>query len=92
MVIYVIIMYVLAEQIRWDYPGLLQSWYADDFSMAGARSHLKPAIFRAESLGSACGFYLRPEKSQFVQYPGVSEEDAKEVTAPLEINHREGER
>ena len=89
MVIYGLILSVLVDYIRGEYPVFLQSWYADDFITSGA--HIKPAIACIDSLSLACGFFLGPEKSRFVISPGVSEEAAMADTAPLECSHREGE-
>ena len=44
MVLYWLRLYVIVEQIWWEYPGFLQLWYSDDFSTAGTDAHLKPAI------------------------------------------------
>ena len=73
MVIYGLIMSVLVDKIRGEYPGFLQSWYADEFITAGAGAHLKLAISRIESLGPAPGLFLELDKSQFVLSLAVSE-------------------
>ena len=44
MVIYGLILSVLVEKIRGEYIGFLQSWYSDDFIIAGAGTHIKPDI------------------------------------------------
>ena len=62
MVLYGLRLYVLVEQILWEYPGFLQLWYADDFSTAGTYAHLKPAIFCIEALGPAHGLFIGQEK------------------------------
>ena len=72
------------------YPGYIHSWYADDFITAGAFSHLKPAIVCVEALGTTYGLFIEPYQSQFVQAPGVSMEEARASTVPLECSHREG--
>ena len=61
-VLYGLILSVLAEQIRGEYPGLLQSFYADDFSIAGAGAHLKYSIDRIEAPGPARDFFIKPDK------------------------------
>ena len=58
MVLYGLILYVLEDQIRAEYTVLLQSRYSDDFSMAGARAHLKPLIYHIEALRRAHGLFL----------------------------------
>ena len=92
MVLYELSLYILSEKIWGEYPGLLQSWYADDFSTSGAGEHIKPTIARIGELGTACVFFLEPEKSQLVQSPGFSEKAARATTAPLEFINGEGER
>ena len=53
-----------------DFPGFLQSWYADDFSMAGAGANILPAIARIEDLGPDHGFYLESGKITICVGPG----------------------
>ena len=62
MVIYWMILYVLVEQIWWEYPVFFQLWYADDFSTAGVDAHLKPDIACIEALGPVCGLFTGQEK------------------------------
>ena len=64
--IYGLILPVLEEQIWGEYPGFLQSWYANDFIPVGAGAHIKPSISCIESLGPAPGLFLEMDKSQFV--------------------------
>ena len=52
MFIYSLILYVLAEQIRTEFPGFIQFWYAVDFRTAGVGANLLPAISRIEELGT----------------------------------------
>ena len=51
MVIYGMSLFVFVEKIRREYHGFLHSWYADDFSTAGAGTNTKPTIARIEALG-----------------------------------------
>ena len=44
MVLYGLSLSMLVDKIRGEYPIFLQSWYADDFSIADAGTHLKPSI------------------------------------------------
>ena len=50
----------------------------------GFRSHIKPAISHVEALGHARGFFLEPDKSQFLRALGVSEDATQAITPPLE--------
>ena len=52
-----------------EYPIFIQSWYADEFSMAGAQTHLKSDIICIETVGPVHGLFIEPEKSQFVWDP-----------------------
>ena len=63
MVIYGLIMSVLVDKIRGEYPGFLQSWYAYDFRTAGAVFHIKPSISCIKVLGCRHGFFLKLVKS-----------------------------
>ena len=83
-VLYGLILSMLVEHIWGEYPGFLQSWYSGDFITVGADAHFKPVIVRIESLGPARGLFIKPDKSQFVRAPGVSEEAAWAATSPLE--------
>ena len=60
LVIYYIIISVLVQKIWWEYPGFLQSWYADLFSTVGAGSNIKPDIYRIESLETVHGLFIEP--------------------------------
>ena len=72
MVLYGLSLSILEEKIQIEYPVFPQSYYSDDFITAGAGAHLKPPIARIKALGTACGLFLEPDKSQFLQVPGVS--------------------
>ena len=63
MVLYGSILSVMVEKIKYEYLGLIQSCYADDFSTAGAGTHLKPIIYYIDALGLAHGLFTKPEKS-----------------------------
>ena len=73
----------MEERIRTEFPGFIQSWYSDDFSTAGSCANILPAIVRNEELGTARGFYLESEKSEFVWSSGVTEDSAWLSTPPL---------
>ena len=83
MVLCILILYVLAEQILGKYTGFLWSWYADEFSTAVAVAHLNLSISHIETMGPVCGFFIKPDKSQLVKAPGVSEEPESMATSPL---------
>ena len=72
MVVYGLRLSVMEEYIRMEFPGFLQLWYMDDFIMSGACANLLPDIAIIEELGSAPGFYLESNKSQFLRDPGVT--------------------
>ena len=46
MVLYDLSLYVMAEQIRTELTGFLQSWYADYFITAGAGANILSTIER----------------------------------------------
>ena len=58
MVLYVLSLYVLVEHIRIEFPGFLQSCYADDFITVGKGANLLPAISYIEELVPAHCFCL----------------------------------
>ena len=62
MVLYGMRLSVLAEKIWGEYTVFIQSWHANESSMAGAGARLKPAIDRIDALGITHGFLLRLEK------------------------------
>ena len=64
--LYGMILSVLVDEIRCEYPVFLQSLYSDDFSMADLGTHIKPDIACIEALGPAHGFFIGPGKSQFL--------------------------
>ena len=66
MVLYRLILSVLVEKIRGEYPVLLHLWYADEFIMKVSGTHLKPAIYFIEAMWISQGLLIEPEKSQFV--------------------------
>ena len=63
MVIYGMRLSVLEDQIRGEYPILFQSWYTDKSSLESAGAHIKPVISRIEALGTACYFFIKPDKT-----------------------------
>ena len=66
MVIYRLILSVLTEKIRGEYPGFLHPWYSDEFIMEVDGTYLKPAISFIEAMGISQGLFIEPDKSQFV--------------------------
>ena len=64
MVIYKIILSIMTDQIWGKYPGYIQSGYSDDFSTAGAGTHLKTYINHIKVLGPTCDIFLKPYKSK----------------------------
>ena len=90
MVLYGMSLSILAKQIRGEYPRLLHSWYSDDFVTAGAGAHIKPSVALIEALGPVSVLFVKPDKSQFLISPGVSEEASRAFMAPLEFIHRGG--
>ena len=58
--------------------------------MASAGAHFKHAISRIEAIVPALGLFIKPEKSQFLQAPGVSGATEKADTSLLECSHGEG--
>ena len=56
-------MSVLMDQVWGEYPGLLQSWYNDEYSMEGADAHIKPEIDHIESLGPYMDSFIKTNKS-----------------------------
>ena len=90
MVIYGLIVAVLADQIQGEYPGLLQPSCVDNFGTGGAGNHIKPDIVRVEALGPARGFFLEPDKSQFVRAQGGLIADGKGSQNPTRVQPRGG--
>ena len=58
-VLYGLSLFVMAEQIWMDFPGFLQSWYADEFIMKVTGTNIMPSILRIGELGPVRGFYLK---------------------------------
>ena len=81
---------MLTEHIWTGFPGFLQSWYTNDFSMEGAGegANLLPTIEHIEYLGNDHGFYLNYEESQFMRAPGMTEDSKWLETAPMDCSHR----
>ena len=61
-VLYGLRLSVMAQQIVMQFSVYLQSWYADDFSTAGAVTNLLPNIAHIEDMGTDRGFYLQSEE------------------------------
>ena len=49
--------------------------------------HLKPIIFCIKELGHTHGFFVEPDKSQFVPGPGVSEDAERAAKVSLDYRH-----
>ena len=63
MLLYGVSLLSLAEDLRESQPGLLQPWYADDFSIYGRASQVACLFNRLCEKGPSVGYFPAPAKS-----------------------------
>ena len=93
MILYGISLLGLGEDLRDSAPGVLQPWYADDFSIYGRASEVARVFQRLCKKGPSVGYFPAPAKS-WVICPKRAEAPAKTImdAAGLPVKWSRGQR
>eukprot|EP00804_Cyclotella_cryptica_P017895 CCRYP_001275-RA/>CCRYP_001275-RA protein AED:0.09 eAED:0.08 QI:0/-1/0/1/-1/1/1/0/754 len=93
MILYGVSLLSLAEDLRKFQPGLLQPWYADDFSIYGRASQVASLFNRLCAKGPSIGYFPAPAKSWAI-CPKRMESNAKAIldAAGLPVRWSRGQR
>mgnify|MGYP006186617991 CR=1 FL=1 len=93
MILYGVSLLSLAEDLRESQPGLLQPWYADDFSIYGRASQVASLFNRLCAKGPSVGYFPAPAKSWAI-CPKRVEGNAKAIldAAGLPVKWSRGQR
>ena len=87
MAIYGIALLPLGEQLREEFPTVLQPWYADDCAMMGSAEDVAACLLVIQKVGPMFGYHPEPEKSWGI-CPLATEAEGKATMAAagLQIN------
>ena len=93
MILYGISLLGLGEDLRESAPGVLQPWYADDFSIYGRASEVARVFQQLCKKGPSVGYFSAPAKS-WVICPKRAEAPAKTImdAAGLPVKWSRGQR